>query len=225
MNVLTRPSASRRRAFARDADGFGAQAMSSLTLEWPPKGDAPTPALAAMSAGKAVVAFETEETADWPALNPQTWKPRDFPGVGGHPIIVSIDPRDEEHSLKLAMRRLSTDAALRQQLGDAAREWWTTHATVGHAVKAWEAIIAEALTLPPLAPRLTPDDGSGRAREILSEFGVTVDLFSHEEHERNEAQKVLCVFVAMLRVLRGLFPRVAGSVVSLVSSTGMPIEK
>ena len=159
------------------------------TLDWPLKGDALTSALAAMSAGKTVVAFETEETADWPALNPQTWKPRDFPGVRDRragpfgpadPIIVSIDPRDEQHSLKLAMRRLSTDTALRERLGAAAREWWTSHATVDHAAKAWEEIIAEALTLPPLAHSaewLPPEDGTGRAREILAEFGVTVDLF------------------------------------------------
>ena len=158
-------------------------------LDWPLNGNALTTALAAMSAGKTVIAFESEETADWPALNPQTWKPRHFPGVGdrgtgpggpAEPILVSIDPRDEAHSVKLAMRRLSTDAALRERLGAAAREWWTTHATVGHAVKAWEGIIAEALTLPPLAPsaeRSAPDEATGRAREILAEFGVRVDLF------------------------------------------------
>jgi hypothetical protein len=169
--------------------GFGAASDVVAALDWPLKGNALTRALAAMSAGKTVIAFESEETADWPALNPQTWKPRDFPGVGdrragpcgpAEPILVSIDPRDEEHSLKLAMRRLSTDVALRERLGAAAHEWWTTHATVGHAVKAWEEIIAEALTLPPIAPSAewsAPDEGTGRAREILAEFGVTVDLF------------------------------------------------
>lgn len=157
-------------------------------LEWPPKGDAPTTALSAMAAGRAVVVFETEETADWPALNPQTWQSRDFLGGAGgagplapvDPIVVTIDPRDAEHSLKLAMRRLSTDVALRERLGVAARAWWTTHATVGHAVKAWEAIIAEALTLPPASQSAdwqAPQDGTSLAREILAEFGVSVDLF------------------------------------------------
>ena len=159
------------------ADDVSADAVMA-TLEWPPKGDAPTIVLAAMAAGKAVVAFETEETADWPALNPQTWQPRDFRGAD--PILVSIDPRDAEHSLKLAMRRLSSDVALRERLGAAAREWWTTHATAGHAVKAWEAIIAEARALPPAAPAQAgqaPNTGTALAKEILDEFGVTVDLF------------------------------------------------
>ena len=146
-------------------------------LEWPPSGDALTEALAGMAAGKAVVVFETEETADWPALNPQTWQPRGTASI--HPIVVSIDPRDEHHSLKLAMRRLSTDAALRERLGAAARAWWTTHATVEHAARAWQQIIAEARTLPPLLRDdwQPPQDGTERAREILAELGVSVDLF------------------------------------------------
>ena len=149
-----------------------------VAMEWPASGDAMTAALAGMADGKAVVVFETEETADWPALNPQTWRPRDF--RGSSPIVVSIDPRDEQHSLKLAMQRLSTDAALRERLGAAAREWWRTHATVDHAAQAWEAILAEAQTLPPPSHStewLAPEDGTARAREILGEFGVSVDFF------------------------------------------------
>ena len=78
------------------------------------------------------------------------------------------------------MRRLSTDIALREQLGAAAREWWKTHATTGHAVNAWEQILAEARTLPlasPSAGWIPPEDGTARARAILAELGVTVDLF------------------------------------------------
>ena len=36
----------------------------------------PTAVLAAMAAGKAVVTMEMEATAEWPALDPQTWRPR-----------------------------------------------------------------------------------------------------------------------------------------------------
>jgi hypothetical protein len=147
-----------------------------VALEWPPSGDAATRALAGMAAGKPVIVFETAETADWPALNPQTWQPR---GISP-PIVVSIDPRDEQHSLTLAMRRLSADAALRQQLGTAAREWWLRHATLEQAVEAWTRIIAEARTLPARPHSdawVPPEDGSETAREILSEFGVSVDLF------------------------------------------------
>lgn len=157
----------------RDADVM-------LALRWPVFGEPETPALAGMAAGKPVVVFETEATADWPSLDPQTWQRRGF--IGDSPVAVSIDPRDEEHSLVLAIRRLSADAGLRAQLGAAAHDWWRTHATSTHAADAWRRILAEAASLDP--PAHPPDwpahltaDGTERARAIFIEFGVGVDLF------------------------------------------------
>jgi hypothetical protein len=77
---------------------------------WPPSQRAPAAVLAGMAAGKAVVTTEMDATADWPAMDPQTWRPRGL-AVGDQPIAVTIDPRDEEHSLMLAIRRLSSDAS------------------------------------------------------------------------------------------------------------------
>jgi hypothetical protein len=131
-----------------------------------------TRALAGMAAGKAVVVFESEATAEWPALNPQTWQPRGL--ADGAPVVVSIDPRDEQHSLMLAIKRLSADKALRDDLGAAARAWWMSHATVAHAVTAWKPILQEAMTLP--LPAVSAADGTERAREILDELGVSVDF-------------------------------------------------
>jgi hypothetical protein len=74
-----------------------------------------------MAARKPLIVLETTSTADWPALDPQTWQPRGF-GTDA-PIVVSLDPRDEEHSLVLAIQRLSKDAALRVRLASAAHEW------------------------------------------------------------------------------------------------------
>lgn len=150
----------------------------ALDLRWPSFGEPHTAALAAMAAGKTVVVLETDTTADWPALNPQSWQPR---GPGSEPpIVVSVDPRDEEHSLAVAIRRLSADAALRGQLGAAAYDWWRTHATVRHAADAWDRLLTEAASLaPPERPANWPPhltaDGSQRAREMLSEFGLSFD--------------------------------------------------
>jgi hypothetical protein len=145
---------------------------------WPPA-DELTAALAGMAAGRAVIVLETENTAGWPALDPQTWQPRGW--TGQPPIVVSVDPRDEEHSLSLALRRLASDAALRQTLGSAAHDWWRQHATLDHAVRAWRSILAEAATLTPPPrpsnwPRHLTADGTERARELLAEFGATVDF-------------------------------------------------
>ena len=142
---------------ARDRAGLGDETVVLLTdrspeqvlreadvivsLQWPWSGEPATEALTAMAAGKPVVVLETAGTADWPALDPQTWQPRG-PGVEA-PIVVSVDPLDEEHSLGLALARLSADAALRTRLGTAAELWWRTHATPGHAAADWTRILSE----------------------------------------------------------------------------------
>ena len=151
-----------------------------IAVAWPPA-DELTMALAGMAAGRAVIVLETETTAGLPALDPQTWQPRGW--TGQPPIVVSIDPRDEEHSLALALRRLATDAQLRESLGVAAHEWWRQHATLDHAVQAWRSILAEAITLTPPPrpsdwPRHLTANGTERARDLLAEFGATVDFLT-----------------------------------------------
>ena len=146
---------------------------------WPPFRNRGTTLLTAMAAGKPVVTMETQSTAEWPAIDPQTWRPRGLV-VDETPIAVTVDPRDEEHSLMLAIRRLSSDAALRDQLGRAGRAWWETHGTPARAATAWMAILQEAATLsPPPRPENWPKqfraDGTGLAREILDKFGVRSD--------------------------------------------------
>jgi hypothetical protein len=94
-----------------------------VSLPWPAMRGVHAATLAAMAARKAVIVLETESTAEWPALDPQTWARRGF--IADPPIVVSLDPRDEEHSLVLAIQRLSTDARLRARLADAAYEWAT----------------------------------------------------------------------------------------------------
>jgi hypothetical protein len=151
-----------------------------VAMTWPPA-DESTLAIAGMAAGKAVVVFETEQTAGWPALDPHTWLPRGW--TNDPPVVISLDPRDEEHSLALALRRLAVDTALRQSLGLAAREWWRHHAMLDHAARAWRVLLADAITETPPArphdwPRHLTADGTERAREILGEFATTVDFLT-----------------------------------------------
>ena len=89
--------------------------------------------------------LETEHTAGWPALDPQTWQPRGW--TGQPPVVVSVDPRDEEHSLSLALRRLASDAALRDALGRGrARVVAPTRDASTTRPEAWRSILAEAVT-------------------------------------------------------------------------------
>lgn len=146
---------------------------------WPPFHAPLTPLLAAMAAGKPVITMETDATAEWPSIDPQTWRPRGLT-ASEPPVAVTVDPRDEEHSLMLAIRKLSADAALRAQLGQAARAWSETNATLARAVAAWTAILRDGATLaPPPRPADWPAqflmDGTELARNIRAEFGLTND--------------------------------------------------
>jgi hypothetical protein len=153
-----------------------------VATRWPSLGRPLRAALMAAAAGRSVVIAETESTAAWPALDPQTWQPRALAtGVTAPaaPIAISIDPRDEEHSLVLALTRMAGDSALRASLGAAAREWWARQATVAHAVAAWQALLEEARTLPapgrpPGWPAHLDEDASGLANSILEDFGVSL---------------------------------------------------
>jgi hypothetical protein len=149
-----------------------------IAITWPPA-DEVTMALAGMAAARAVVVLETEGTAGWPALDPQTWLSRGWSTKP--PVVISVDPRDEEHSLSLALRRLANDAALLDSVSSAAHQWWQQHATLDHAVHAWRSLIAEAVTLtapprPANFPHHLTADGTERARDLLAEFGATVDF-------------------------------------------------
>src|SRR5947207_2139398 len=64
------------------------------------------------------------------------------------PVCIGVDILDEDHSLRLSMRRLALDAALRQQLGNAAREWWAREHTVAAMADDYERMIAEAMAAP-----------------------------------------------------------------------------
>ena len=151
-----------------------------VATRWPSLGRPLFAALVGAAAGKAVVVAETESTASWPALDPQAWQPRALAtGIGAPepPMAISIDPRDEEHSLVLALTRLAHDAALRSALGSAARAWWARHATVAHAVAAWQALIDDAASLPvPPRPAGWPAhldaDGGGTLRAVLDQLGI-----------------------------------------------------
>ena len=150
-----------------------------LSLPWPSVPEPPIAALFAMACGRPAVVYESAATAHWPALNPQTWQPRAFYD-GADPVVVSIDPRDTEHSLMLTMRRLAVDHGLRTTLSEAALVWRHAH-TPTTAAAAWDALLAEAAEIQPRPlpagwPAHLTADGTERARAILSEFGVRVDF-------------------------------------------------
>jgi hypothetical protein len=152
------------------------QADAVLDLCLPAAGAPLTLALAGMAASRPVVVFDAAETADWPSLDPQTWQQRGARSALS-PMCISIDPRDEEHSLMLTLKRLASDAELLRQVGAAGHDYWRAHATVEHMVAAFEAVLQESITMAPprpsdLLPHLSAD-GTEKARAILAELGIS----------------------------------------------------
>jgi hypothetical protein len=153
-----------------------AQADVVLALAWPPYGESLLPAIAGLAGRQAVIVFEAEATSGWPALDPQSWQPR--AGLPDPPIVVSVDARDEEHSLMLAIRRLASDAMLRAALATAGHAWWHAHGTLEHTIAEWHAAIDAALAAPPATPPADLQDGSANARRLLDQLGVSVDFLT-----------------------------------------------
>jgi glycosyltransferase involved in cell wall biosynthesis len=144
----------------------------SLNLRWPTARETSGPWLRALAAGRPTVITDLLHMRDVPSLDPRTW-------TMNRPVCVAIDILDEDHSLRLAMRRLATDAALRERLGHAGREWWEREHTVEAMVDDYERVMREATARPApdvALPAHMHDAGDRRLRALLEPFGVTVPL-------------------------------------------------
>ena len=152
-----------------------------LSFQWPPQGGCDGIRLAAAALGIPAVVLESPDTSTLPCLDPQTWQPRDRGPGAPAPVAVSLDPRDEEHSLMLALRRLAENADLLGALGAAAEARWQHLHEPAAAAAAFAPLLAIAQAAPPPSvPATWPAhfraDGSGTARRILGEFGLQVDV-------------------------------------------------
>ncbi|HEX6463196.1 MAG TPA: hypothetical protein VFZ98_02030, partial [Vicinamibacterales bacterium] len=97
-------------------------------------------------------------------------------------VCVAIDILDEDHSLRLAMRRLATDATLRARLGRAAREYWMREHSVDAMADDYERTSRDAAARPDPVVALPPhmrDPGDGWLRALIRPFGL-VSPFARE---------------------------------------------
>jgi glycosyltransferase involved in cell wall biosynthesis len=151
----------------------------SLNLRWPSARETSGPWLRALAAGVATAITDLVHLGDVPSLDPRTWTANHV-ARSADPVCVAIDILDEDHSLRLAMKRLATDAALRADLANAGREHWRREHTLDAMVEDYERIIALAASRPadaPIrgredAPAHLRDHGGRRLRALLEPFGV-----------------------------------------------------
>jgi glycosyltransferase involved in cell wall biosynthesis len=145
-----------------------------LCLRWPTAREVSGPWLRCLAAGKPTVIIDLAHLVDVPSLDPRTWQSRGSDGQP--PCAVAIDILDEDHSLRVALRRLASDAALRKSLGKAARDYWA--ASHSHDVMAadYSRLMDEAAhittTTPVSLPAHVVDSAGGTLRDVMNTFGL-----------------------------------------------------
>jgi glycosyltransferase involved in cell wall biosynthesis len=147
----------------------------ALNLRWPTAREVSGPWLRCLAAGRATVTIELSHLADVPAVDPRTWVPT---AASALPCTVGIDIADEEHSLRITMRRLAVDADLRSALGRAGREHWSAHHSIAGMADDYRRLIARASAAPlpahaPLPHHLL-DAGDGTLRALMAAVGVGI---------------------------------------------------
>jgi glycosyltransferase involved in cell wall biosynthesis len=148
----------------------------SLNLRWPTAREVSGPWLRALAAGRPTITVDLAHMVDVPSLDPRTW--RSQPGSripDSDAVTVAVDILDEDHSLRLAMRRLATDPALRASLGDAGRRYWEREHSMPLMVDDYEQAIAEAAARPvPQAtlPAHLVNDGDRVLKDVLAQFSL-----------------------------------------------------
>jgi glycosyltransferase involved in cell wall biosynthesis len=152
----------------------------SLNLRWPTTLETSGPWLRSLACGKPTVIFDLPHLDHVPALDPRTWL-RHWPAqdlsedASNSAVAVAIDILDEEHSLRLALRRLASDAPLRVRLGERARQFWEREHTVERMVQDVERAIALAIRLPSPVPSL-PEHLRPNASELADTLIRPFDL-------------------------------------------------
>jgi glycosyltransferase involved in cell wall biosynthesis len=151
----------------------------SLNLRWPTARETSGPWLRALAAGKPTVTIDLLQSIDVPSLDPRTWTVRRVEARGSRTpdaVTVAIDIVDEDHSLRLAMRRLAQDPALRTSLGRAARDYWQREHSLEGMTDDYERVMREArkATVDGHEPESgSPHAADTRLRALLAPFGLS----------------------------------------------------
>lgn len=182
----------------------------SLNLRWPTAREMSGPWLRALAAGLPTVIVDLAHLADVPSLDPRTWRLRlsgygmgdategriPDPGVMMAPVTVAIDILDEDHSLRLAMRRLASDAALRATVGAAGLRYWEREHSMPGMIEDYRRVIAAAAARPAPAvalPAHLVNNGDHLLNRLLEEVGVAANVWDR----------------SLVRAGSGLMPRTA----------------
>jgi glycosyltransferase involved in cell wall biosynthesis len=154
-----------------------AAADVAMCLRWPTTRETSASWLRCIAAGLPTVVTDLAHETATAALDPRSWTVihASATRLAPDPVAVSIDILDEDHSLRLALRRLATDEDLRLRLGAAARVFWERNHMLPHMASDYRHAMATAAAAPvptaALPPHLRPDP-LAHARSVLSDVGA-----------------------------------------------------
>ena len=143
----------------------------ALNLRWPSARETSGPWVRCLALGKPTIVIDLEHQTHVPSLDPRNWQMRPPAHANTEPVTVAIDILDVKHSLRLALRRLAGDAALRARVGAAARAWWRQEHTFERMLADYERALARAMTEPnphPDWPAHMRPDPAGHANQLLA---------------------------------------------------------
>jgi glycosyltransferase involved in cell wall biosynthesis len=173
----------------------------SVNLRWPTARETSGPWLRALAAGLPTVVTDLVHATGFASLDPRTWrvntevrgprsevrspKSEDRPSTIGHrpsadhraaAVCVAIDILDEDHSLRLAMRRLANDIELRARLGAAGQAWWRREHSLDAMVEDYVRVMDEARRRPlpdtSALPAHMTDSGGRTLARLVAPFGI-----------------------------------------------------
>lgn len=147
-------------------DDYLAASDVCLCMRWPTSRETSASWLRCMAAGKPTIFTDLAHTVDVASLDPRNWSvlaglkagtatdvagntsdtSGDRRGEEARPVGVSIDILDEDHSLKLAIRRLAADGRLRAVLGANAQALWKRRFSLAGMVAGYLRVIARSLS-------------------------------------------------------------------------------
>jgi len=144
-----------------------------VCLRWPTAQETSASWLRAIAAGRPTVITALAHLADIPSLDAGTWRRSRHDAA---PVAVSIDLLDEDAALVEALRRLATDAALRDEIGREAFAYWNRHHRLEHMADDYRRVLRLAASRPvprpPDLPAHVTDDRGDTLRAIAHEMGV-----------------------------------------------------
>ena len=173
-----------------EIDEYLAASDVCLCMRWPTSRETSASWLRCLAAGKPTISTDLVHMADVPTVDPRDWsvlearlKSRPTGKTLAGPVGVSIDILDEDHSLKLALRRLATDEALRASLGRNASVLWSQRFRIEQMASGYRGIIERALAAPPRDPSGRTDlpghlraNGTEHARQLLRDAGLPPEV-------------------------------------------------